>query len=387
MTRELATMLDEVLSLQPKFSDQNTPEMERRGTLIRHHISDWLKDRLSALQGFVPTVDDLDVAGRDHTGKKSEIPWVRIHSRSLSPTPQIGWYVVYLFNALGDQVYLSLGHGSTKNLFEEIGITQYEPLSAEEVEALKGWALGRLGGALDEVSGLGSSMNLAARRTRLGRAYEDTTLRAFTYRAGSIPDDEELLEDLETLLGFLNVLYQGEQTDAAVPGKVAPEVAEALSGVAQAAGQGSAAGTRQGFGLTAAERHAVELQAMSLAEKYLVDNGWTVTDVSSKESFDLRAAKGDSSIKIEVKGTTSAGEKVILTRNEVKLHMNDHPDNGLIVVHHIELQPGERPQANGGSLLVMIPWLLDGERLEPIGYEYSVPHQGGSNPPITGSQH
>jgi hypothetical protein len=84
-----------------------------------------------------------------------------------------------------------------------------------------------------------------------------------------------------------------------------------------------------------------------------------------------------------VKGTTSAGEKVILTRNEVKLHMNDHPDNGLIVVHHIDLQPGEPPQASGGLLLVMIPWLLDGERLEPIGYEYSVPQQGGAHLPIT----
>ena len=128
------------------------------------------------------------------------------------------------------------------------------------------------------------------------------------------------------ILGLLNNLYEGEQSDPAVPGRLAEEVVEALESINEAAGRPKRPSRRRGRGLSGPERKAVEIRAMSAAAEYLDSRGWTdIEDVSASESFDFRASNESSTIKVEVKGTTSAGESVVLTRNEVELHLEDFP--------------------------------------------------------------
>lgn len=76
---------------------------------------------------------------------------------------------------------------------------------------------------------------------------------------------------------------------------------------------------------------------------------------------------------VEVKGTTSIGEKIVMTRNEVAAHRSHHPHNALIIVHSIDLQRllPENPKADGGILLMLSPWEIVESQLRPLAFEYT----------------
>lgn len=74
-------------------------------------------------------------------------------------------------------------------------------------------------------------------------------------------------------------------------------------------------------------------------------------DVSATRPFDLEVRLGADVLSIEVKGTTSDGSEVLLTRGEVEHHRKVHPANALAVVAGIRLQgPPDAPEAVGGDL-------------------------------------
>ena len=108
-------MFDEVLKLLLDHSSENTPAMARRGDLIRNLIPAEMRGWSAAQSSAVlPFKGRLNVQGRDGTGLKTFVPWVRIHSPELSPSAQNGWYVVYLFRQDGMGVALCISHGSTR---------------------------------------------------------------------------------------------------------------------------------------------------------------------------------------------------------------------------------------------------------------------------------
>ena len=89
--------------------------MERRGDLIRKIIPKGMRQwRAASAEAVLPFRGRLNVQGRDGTGLKTFVPWVRIHSPELSASAQNGWYVVYLFKADGNGVALCISHGSTR---------------------------------------------------------------------------------------------------------------------------------------------------------------------------------------------------------------------------------------------------------------------------------
>ncbi|MEU6217324.1 DUF3883 domain-containing protein [Streptomyces sp. NPDC047022] len=99
--------------------------------------------------------------------------------------------------------------------------------------------------------------------------------------------------------------------------------------------------------------------------------GWTVKDVGDKESFDLLLTGEGKRLHVEVKGTTSVGLEVILTRAEVEKQRKHYPDNALVVVHSIELdRSGEEPATSGGVLHCTSPWVVEDEHLTVISYAY-----------------
>lgn len=106
--QELQRALKSVLDLQEKWSAENTKPMQERGDLIRNGIPAFLK---TLSRQYV-----MEVEGRDGTGRKTRVPWVRIYDRRFSPSATEGWYVVYLFAADGSAVFISLNQGTTKFL-------------------------------------------------------------------------------------------------------------------------------------------------------------------------------------------------------------------------------------------------------------------------------
>lgn len=354
---------EEVLLLQTEYTHLNTVDMERRGKLVRTEIADQLRLLLPQLTTS-SGIDDLRVEGRDGTGPKTEVPWTRVYSARRSPSATIGWYLVYLFSAAGDRVYLSLNQGTTS--WDGVG---FVPRPYPQLEARVRWARERLGLGESPVDGWTESIQLDGVVSKLGRGYEVGNVIAREYDLDAIPTDIELAQDLLTAGSWLSTIYADTDEGLFVPGDPGPEVVDAELAIELSAGNARRRG--QGFRLSTAEKKAIETRAVTVATGHLETLGYTVKDVGAKESFDLDAKRDGERLKVEVKGTTSPGEVVILTRNEVLLHLKEHPHNALAVVHSIHLDRSEDPPvASGGTLVYEQPWALDESRLVPMSYRY-----------------
>lgn len=354
--------LSEALQLQLSFSSENTPAMERRGQLVRNLIPEELR-QWEAITGdsILPFKGRLNVQGKDGTGRKTFVPWVRIHSPELSPSAQKGWYVVFLFHANGDGVSLCVSHGSTS-----FNGRDFVPRSDEEVEGLMTWARGLLGTEA-KLLGFAEGVDLGS-AFGLSGPYERTTAFSRFYPVESLPDDEQLQKDLKQAIGLLGQLYHAIELGRA-PETVAPDIQEAqLQLEAIASPRRSSSKGRQGFGLSAAQRKVVEDRAMHLAKGWLETNGYVdIRDVSATRSCDYVADKGGIEHIIEVKGTTAGFGTILLTANEVELHRTCKPHNVLVVVHGIDLLE-MRTEAAGGSLTVVEDWDVDATELRPLSY-------------------
>ncbi len=353
----------EVIELQHAYSSKNTPAMQRRGELIRRTIRKELETIGAQLRHALGTHGaDLKVEGRDGTGQKTLIPWVRFCSATRSPSAQHGWYCVYLFDAPGTGVYLELGHGSTT--LEE---GDFRPRPPEELARLVAWGRAALKPIIDAEPALALPMKLGGRD--LGDAYEQSSVLAQWYAADDMPSDEQLLNDAVTFAGYLKLVYDAEVLGLA-PTAPPPEVIEVERA---ASGQPQRRGKAQGFGLSVAERLAVELHAMARAKAHLQKLGWHVRDVSATHSYDFECTQGDKRMIVEVKGTTSTGGEIVVTRNEVEVQRARHPNNALIVVHSVNLvRSPVPPKANGGELVMCSPWPIEDAHLRPIAFRCEV---------------
>lgn len=356
-------LFEAVMEFQLQHSSQNTPEMIERGKLIRDAIPaemrEWPAAKSAAL---LPFRGRLNVQGRDGTGLKTFVPWVRIHSPEMSPSAQSGWYVVYLFRADGDGVALCISHGSTR--FDG---RDFKPRSASEAAELMTWGRGLIG---SQAAAIGMSVGVdLGSSERLSKAYESTTAFSKTYSRASLPDDATLAADAARAVGLLGELYRAQELGAA-PHSEPPEVIEVIAAVESVSRPAPTkkSGGGQGFGLSATERAAVEKRAMDEAFLWLTTNGFTnVRDVHASHSCDFLADRQGIEHHVEVKGTTSILGKIILTANEVALHKAAHPANVLIVVHSIKLHE-TRTLAYGGTTRAFDAWDIDACTLSPLSY-------------------
>src|SRR5262249_35182655 len=141
--------------------------------------------------------------------------------------------------------------------------------------------------------------------------------------------------------------------------------------VAIAAGRRPARG--QGYLVSAIVRKAIEDYAVQWATEYYEAEGWTVADVGLTHSFDLCCTRGTEELHVEVKGTTSVGESVMLTPNEVRHAAEAHPHIDLFVVAGVTVDASgvDRPVVSGGSAWICSGWTIEDARLTPVGYEYA----------------
>jgi hypothetical protein len=356
-------LFDTVMELQLKHSSQNTPEMIERGKIIRDTIPAEMRSwPATKSQSILPFRGRLSVQGKDGTGLKTFVPWVRIHSPEMSPSPQKGWYVVYLFRTDGEGVALCISHGSTR--FDG---RDFIPRSAKEAAELMIWSRGLIG---PQAAAIGMTVGVdLGSHERLSKAYESTTAFSKTYDRASVPDDATLAADAARAVGLLGELYRAQELGTA-PYSEPPEIIEVIAAVEGVSRPSSAkkAGSGQGFGLNAVERAAVEKRAMDEALLWLTANGFTnVRDVHASHSCDFLADRNAVEHHVEVKGTTSVLGKIILTANEVALHKATYPANVLIVVYGVKLHE-TRTLAYGGTTKAFDGWDIDDCTLSPLSY-------------------
>ncbi|WP_370105372.1 MrcB family domain-containing protein [Streptacidiphilus sp. BW17] len=359
-------LLLETLLLQASWSSKNTPEMKRRGVIVRDEVPAFLGRHAARLAESIGVArDDLGIEGRDGTGLKTEIPWIRVHSKKRSGSATSGWYVVYLFSGKGDRVYLSLNQGTTVWTGGD-----YAPRGVKELQARVDWARPLIGPLAGPRPDLHQQIDLQATR-ELGRGYERGNVVAIEYRRDALPTADVLVRDLLFMAELLGVIYLGEDANPFIPGDVAPELQEAREAATRTSGGRKRATKGQGFALTAEQRRAIERHSVRRAIDYFEQDGWTVEDVGATRSYDLVARRDAERLHIEVKGTTSRGAEVVLTRSEVQAQRDLMPANALVVVHSILLDNATTPpSASGGMLHCIAPWVVDDADLTAISYFY-----------------
>jgi Domain of unknown function (DUF3883) len=109
---------------------------------------------------------------------------------------------------------------------------------------------------------------------------------------------------------------------------------------------------------------------MNVASEHYRSAGWTVDDVSKYQSYDLHCRKDGLDLHVEVKGSTSSGDAVLLTKNEVE-HARTFERVALVIVSDIQLEPGDAgPIPSGGTKTVLEPWDITTGTLRPISYQW-----------------
>lgn len=178
---------------------------------------------------------------------------------------------------------------------------------------------------------------------------------------GSAVDEEiwdEFAEDREQLAAEAAAIrwWIGTGLEGPAPAATAPgEIEAALDVVRDEAGKRASG---QGYRSSAAARRALERHSMNRATRYFTDLGWsTITDVSKNRCFDLLCQSGSRELRVEVKGTTSQGARILLTRNEVTHARRVFPRVALYVLANVRLSTsgGDAYEADGGVEIIKDP--------------------------------
>lgn len=131
-------------------------------------------------------------------------------------------------------------------------------------------------------------------------------------------------------------------------------------------------GTGQGRQMDAVARKVVETLAMEKAKAYYEGRQYVVEDVSLSKPYDFECRIGRRILRVEVKGTTTKGATVILTRNEVASARN-YPTE-LFLLHSIKLKRTPEPTASGGIRRILSAnWAPGDDALTPTAFEYKLP--------------
>jgi hypothetical protein len=129
---------------------------------------------------------------------------------------------------------------------------------------------------------------------------------------------------------------------------------------------------KQGFLLDSKLRKALEDYAMEAATRYFRKKGYDVEDLHEDHPYDLRCTKKDEKLYVEVKGTQTNGESIILTSGEVEFARRQKGQMALFVLHSIKVSPDGAVLSNEEKT-VILPWDVDQGCLKPISYWYEAP--------------
>jgi 5-methylcytosine-specific restriction protein A len=136
--------------------------------------------------------------------------------------------------------------------------------------------------------------------------------------------------------------------------------------------------TRQGFRISPEIRKATENHAIEMAKDHFRSQGYQITVLG--KPYDLRYCRGKEIVFVEVKGTSTAGDQILLTPNEVDFARQNQNRMTMFVLHGIQVSgTAQQPAVSGGTVRMIQNWNPEEDALEAVGYWYALPAiQNGS---------
>jgi hypothetical protein len=361
--------IQRIAQLQRQYSSTNTPDMQERGFLIRRDLPELLRGHLGVFKAHLGRfAADLAIEGRDGMGRKTEAPWVRLYSQSLSPSATTGFYVILHFALDGRTFFVTVGCGSSKWNAERGDLTPY---SDKELADKVAWAKNVLRSAGRDTSNFSDRIAIGSTRP-LPRSFEKATVLAKALDPNTT-DLTQLVDTISEALQILSVIYEAFDRRADLPTSEAIDLD--LRSILNPKPRDARG--RQGYGLTPEERRAVELHAMAIARTHLEGLAYRVTDTSANNPFDFLAESAAGTIKVEVKGTTSTEvDAILMTSNEVELHTREAGKTALAIVSEIVLVKNDDGiRCRGGTLEFHLPWDISKWTLSPKAYAVVRPNE------------
>lgn len=359
--------LRRICELQPKYSSENTPEMQERGRLVRQVLVEDIRGLREPLaRALGPFGHDFFVEGSDGIGRKTELAWTRFCSAEMSPRPTAGFYVVLHFSTDGSGVNIAVGCSSSR--FHN-GYSIVLPL--KDLDKRCEWARQVVFEDRGSLEPFTDSNDFGA-RAKLPKSFERASALVKKIDFDDIEDDVvelHLIEAAEMLHSIYAAQRQGRELSPA------DQTELDFIDITRPA---SNARKGQGFGLNAKERRAVELHAMDIVEDWLRSRGYKPSNTAATKPYDFEAKKGDETLLVEVKGTTSdSADSIAMTHGEVALHRREKGRTALMIVTGIRLRKDEKqPKASGGTLEALVGWNIDEWLLQPTAFRVS---RGGAS--------
>ncbi|AJE50922.1 MrcB family domain-containing protein [Paenibacillus polymyxa] len=153
------------------------------GVLFRQTIPEQLRK--------LPFIDDnYKIQGSIGQGNWANIPWIAIMDKRITGTTQQGQYIVYLFSEDMRNVYLTLAQGVTLPIKEWGRKEAYQYFEQKVTEMRDQLPL----------QSMQKDDNIHLTTSGLGRDYQVSTVAYVRYDRDSIPDDDQLLADLENVM-------------------------------------------------------------------------------------------------------------------------------------------------------------------------------------------
>lgn len=353
----------QILDYQKMHSSKNTPEMQKRGELIRHDLPGILWDNIESFEPIFSNAGfSCSIEGKDGIGNKTASAWVRIFDPIMSPSATEGWYVVIHFSCDGQRVYFTLGRGATT--LKDGGLRD---VPDQELAGQIGWAREIIASKFEEIEDFNDEIKLEG--NALSAQFEKATAFAKVFTVERF-DKVNFTNNLKRLCEFLIPLYELERLGKD-PFSQAPELNNLIEAIEQITSPRKKSGRGQGRGLTHPERKAIELRAMSVCMEELLKRGFTkIKDMSADHSFDYSGHYDGIDWLIEVKGTTSVkGDSFLLSGPEFNLHKRELGRTILVIVYDIDLDKrADPPVATNGKVEIYMPWNLELWKFEPKGY-------------------
>lgn len=319
------------------------------------HIPNYLK----ALDLIKSTDIEYVIKGSGGKGNITSGPHVEIMNPRITKSPQSGYYVVYLFSADMERLYLSLAFGVTA--FKE----QFRASRAHH-KAMQKSAAKILQGIDLPVGASAGVLNLIESSGTVVYDYQFSSIAAIEYDLRDIPTDQTLIDDLGQMLDMYQNVLRAHGTDLdfdiqseIMQSEIADEDNSQLEVINFALrGRRKSSGIRSKVKSSAIRRRIsksaqeigyygevkiLEYEKNKLIKAGRPDLAEKVSHLAAKgetPGYDIESYNEDGSIlRIEVKSSQGKISVFDLTRNEKNAAEKFGPEYVLAIVQFVYLKP------------------------------------------------
>lgn len=170
----------------------------KKGEFTKHNLGSFVRNDMKKFFANLSFIDMNKYVVKGSVGqtKWANVPWFAIMNQKITKSTQRGYYIVYLFSEDMQHLYLTIAQGVTDTPKEEIEIIKQE-----------------IRQHINMSSKVKRDDNIFLGMSSSAKDYANSTVAYISYDANKMPNEKELIEDLEEMLryyeGFISFKEEG----------------------------------------------------------------------------------------------------------------------------------------------------------------------------------